>query len=546
MELSARDLDFSPGTMPIVVELTPAIDPSFDTKIKVPLYEHQKRVLFLAKELEANTHPICLGDQTHLHSTVGILSCPPGSGKSITALSLALTASSSISSWKPQTLLTSGSVVGKSLPWLDTSLIVVPNMLIQQWSEYVDKFADIESWRWKVVKTSIDSGLYLSNPTQYKLLIVAADRFNDFPGHAHFKRVFFDEVDTLNIPACKKIDADRIWCLSSNYERIRDAQMQNRGFLRDIFSEFKRIGSRSPAHILWDAITIYTDLQYLQETMLIPSCCVTDILCKPMPPEIINVETPELAKLMNVGLERDIVHALGMRYLEDRVSAYTSLTSSIHDEMIQLNRQHGETGDVLNRLVGSMDDIRDRVLNTTICPITHNTINYPVITRCCQNMFEATYLLPWVFAQNTCPLCRASIPTSELIFIQTNQSLLMNKYETVAKWLLQHVANPAKRILICGHYSTLANLRAFLEAYRITFSSFHGRTLRRTIFQFQEGNPNVLLLDVKHYSTGLNLTMTTHMMLMDTFEDHVRTQVIGRAQRIGRVYPLQAFQIKDE
>lgn len=536
--------------MPLVTASTPAIDASFETRIKVPLYEHQLRVLFLVSQFESNSS-IELGERFQLQSTVGLLSCPPGSGKSITALSLALTARQSSSVWKPQSLLTSGSVMGRTLPWLNASMIVVPNVLVSQWTEYVERFADIQASKWVVVKTQTDSALVLSNPDHLELLIVSADRYNDFSGEVHFKRVIFDEVDTIHIPSCKKIDTDRIWCLSSNQERIRCAKMQNRGFLKDMFSEFKRIATRYNSSF-WDIITIRTDVAYLQTTMCIPSCPLQSIRCKPLPPEVITIETRELSSLFNSGLEREVVNALGMGYSEGRVSAYLSLTASLQENMLELNNQAGTTPEDMDRhhcslmkLYKEMEDIRGRVLGSTICPISYGEITHPSITGCCKNVFESAYLIPWVYSHNSCPLCRTSITTQQVLFCQTSQLVLLDKFEMLVKWVEPLLSISSNRVLICGRDKTLVRVKQYLEWKHFQFTSFRGRAVRRTLLQFEQGNPNILLLDVGQYSTGLNLTATTHLIIMDILEDHLHTQVVGRAQRIGRVTPLQLFQVDD-
>ena len=44
----------------------------------------------------------------------------------------------------------------------------------------------------------------------------------------------------------------------------------------------------------------------------------------------------------------------------------------------------------------------------------------------------------------------------------------------------------------------------------------------------------LLFLNARHYAAGLNLPMTTHVIIYNSMSDNMRMQVIGRAQRMGR------------
>lgn len=533
--------------MPVITNSSQAITTSVNTRIKVPLFEHQKRVLYHALELEANSY-ITLAEGIHLQSNLGVLSCPPGAGKSIVALSLAMTARTSSSSntvvLKPQSMLTSGSVVSKTLVWLDCSMIVVPKMLVGQWSDYIGRFADIPLEKWKVVQTANDVGLVLSDPSIYEIIIVSADQYNEFPEHMHFKRVFFDEVDTINIPSCQRINTDRIWCLSSNSDRFRSARLQNRGFLKDMFSEFYRIAEMY-GNTVWDKICIYTDPIYLQHVTSLNHTTMY-LVCKPLVPEILTLESNALTRMLEAGLEREIVNSLGIIYVEDKIKAYLTLTASIQEEMFALSKDNiSQDPNAQARVMKDMEAIRERILFAQSCPISYDTIKYPCITPCCKNVFDATNIIPWVYNNQTCAICRQHILTPQLLFCKTNLHPLMHKFETMVKWVDNVLQDDSARVLICCRNATLRQVRHYLDGF-LSYTCFRGKTVRRPMALFEAGNPNVLLLDVDQYSTGLNLTVATHLLIMDKLQDSLRTQVIGRALRIGRTCPLQIFQIEEK
>ena len=56
--------------------------------------------------------------------------------------------------------------------------------------------------------------------------------------------------------------------------------------------------------------------------------------------------------------------------------------------------------------------------------------------------------------------------------------------------------------------------------------------------KYQTGEVNVILLNSKFNGAGLNLQMTTHIILYHEMNEYIEKQVIGRANRIGRVDEL--------
>ena len=46
------------------------------------------------------------------------------------------------------------------------------------------------------------------------------------------------------------------------------------------------------------------------------------------------------------------------------------------------------------------------------------------------------------------------------------------------------------------------------------------------------------MLNAKHYGSGLNLQMTTNIVMFHKMDENTNIQIIGRAQRIGRTSQL--------
>jgi hypothetical protein len=554
--------------MPVIAHDSAAFPGSLDY-LKVPLYEHQKRVLQAAIDLEGDSR-IQLTDNynviENLVSNVGFISCPPGAGKSLVMLTLALqNVQSAVSSGRNYTL-TSGSLLETVLPIIDCNLFVLPDMVIPQWEEYIKTFLNIPESDWLLFKDQtafqnfVGSAAHTGNfPT---IMLCTPEIHNLVVSTYHFKRVIYDEVDTIKIPACKAVVADRIWCLSSNTERIKEAQVVNRGFLRQILSEFRSIAVRFGSFI-WDKIIIHTDPAYLQLSVSLPNYNWYELSCKSEVPMTIAMTTDCIKSILINGLQHDMCSQLGITMVAEKLQAVTHLTHHKKSELeAYYNVPVTDTNiyyennaiNVLENiftkqssLLKEIMDIKERIMNATTCPITHSDIESPIITSCCHNSFETSFLIPWIGLYNNCPLCRKNIGLQDLVFCNT---FVTPTYKTRFEYLIDIIAevytSGQNRLMIYAGES-IAQIRDFLWARKIVFSEFRGRILRRTLSQFEKGTPQILLADIKSFSTGLNIQFATHMLIFEpatSIPQETFFQCIGRAHRIGRTLPLSVYTVK--
>ena len=104
-------------------------------------------------------------------------------------------------------------------------------------------------------------------------------------------------------------------------------------------------------------------------------------------------------------------------------------------------------------------------------------------------------------------------------------------------------ANPAQRWLICNdYYNPLAATYDELKAAGIKCEMLDGgnsRKLQQTIDGYKTGDTQVLLLNAKVETVGMNLENTTHLLFMHATKPEMVAQVVGRAHRFGRACPLQ-------
>jgi SNF2 family DNA or RNA helicase len=79
-----------------------------------------------------------------------------------------------------------------------------------------------------------------------------------------------------------------------------------------------------------------------------------------------------------------------------------------------------------------------------------------------------------------------------------------------------------------------------LDREGIVYSKLSGSTGRisNIIKKYDDGDIPVLLLNAKHFGSGLNLQMTTDIIIFHRMSSDLEKQVIGRGQRLGRTSTL--------
>jgi hypothetical protein len=61
-----------------------------------------------------------------------------------------------------------------------------------------------------------------------KIILCTPDVYQVMSPQYSFRRVVFDEIDSINIPRCEVPTTDMIWGISSNKVHITNAQVVNR------------------------------------------------------------------------------------------------------------------------------------------------------------------------------------------------------------------------------------------------------------------------------------------------------------------------------
>ena len=197
-----------------------------------------------------------------------------------------------------------------------------------------------------------------------------------------------------------------------------------------------------------------------------------------------------------------------------------------------------------------LTSLKERISNIKdkICPICRDVVSNPCLTDCCKNIFcMSCFITALSYSNNKqCPHCREpNRVASNLTLIDNNSNIskqtkpvLPIKHEKLIS-LIQN--KPDGKFLVFSQYSNSFNLSMDkLSSNNIPFEKLSGSSGRVTniIDKFSNDKIKVLLLNANHFGSGLNLEMTTDIIIYHKMSAELEEQVIGRGQRLGRTGAL--------
>ena len=89
------------------------------------------------------------------------------------------------------------------------------------------------------------------------------------------------------------------------------------------------------------------------------------------------------------------------------------------------------------------------------------------------------------------------------------------------------------------------DISSALEDNRIIFKEIKGsvETRQKSINSFKNGNVQVIFLNSRYYGAGINLEETTDIIIYHSMSESSQSQIIGRANRIGRETSLKVHHL---
>lgn len=553
--------------------------------IKTPLKRHQLTLLQKCLEIEHTSSHI--GQQCRLKTRIGVIADKVGSGKSYVILGLVSTPSTQL----PHKTITSSFAFDNvhiehddTTTYSNTNVIVIPHNLIKQWTTYCDTVVP-HLRKFLFVSSKSAAALYdANNPATelYDLILVSSTFHNSFVQLCHnksytFRRVFYDEIDSIPIKSSDRINAYFTWFVTASYKNVmyprgfgswsaterrfvRTADgIRCTGYLRSLFQ------SMTPQ--LCKLLVVKNSDSYVDNTMNLPPIITNVIRCK----------LPRTIRILEGLVDENIIRALNANDVNTAISYIHPQQRTSEDNIITLildkyNRMLQNatvmlritTEDMVYETTAARDaeitkyqkikedceqkihSITERIRCSDTCNICFDEMCNKTITECCQNAYCFRCVNVWLSSRQTCPSCRKPLGTKNLFVVNADgdpedvpmQDVtddLLDKYENLQKIL---EAKPEGKYLIFSCYdTTFQKTEQLLHSMNKNFALLKGShdVIANIMRRYKTGNDlNTLLVNPRNYGSGLNLENTTDIIILHKFDTDIEHQVIGRAQRLGR------------
>lgn len=434
---------------------------------------------------------------------------------------------------------------------INSTLIVANQSLINQWKDNLN----LTNLTHTVISTNKQAEN--TNPNDYDVIICSPTMYNKFirkyPSHA-WKRFVFDEPTHTKIPSMYHIMAGYNWFMTATPEMLlyNNRNMSNRNLIASLFSLYMDAN-------IWQSLIVKNPDEFVRLSYSIPKTTHKYHNCaQPLYNICRGIVGTNILEMIEAGDISNAVKTLGgkrtdnildlvkRKKQEELTEADMKITIYTAREASQINLERlvkwqDKKTSLLNQLKIIDDRFKDALSGT--CSICFDTFEEPVMLSCCQNLFCGGCIIPWLSRGKKCPLCRETVDLSNIIYITSKKeedeapqshNYKKNKQETIIEILKSN--KDGKFIIFSSYDETFYAIRTVLSDENIKFSEVQGRseTRNRKINAFKSGDTNVMFLNSRHNGAGINLQEATDIILYHEMTEDLSTQIIGRANRIGR------------
>ena len=553
------------------------------TGMKRDLKVHQEAMLHQMINLEQSG--IRLSEHCSLNTSIGVCGDMTGAGKSIEVLALIATHTEFSPSERVHSQFGHQVFIkacNRSAP--HGSLVVAPHSCVSQWKRYIDEFTSLSS---AIISKRKDIDTF--NSDNYRDAVVcSSSMYNEFLGvhNMFWTRVFFDEADTIHIPAARSPRTNFTWFVTSSLTNLmfpsgsyiapmsapRGRPMITRkyidgirrnGYIRETFRNLETHRANEVMRVL----CLKCDDDFVKQSFMLDEPIHYTVQCRT--PHYVNVlaglVSQEIMQMLNAGNVDGAVERAGCR-IETSANIIENITHT-YNERIANSKQELSLLEQMRYTLQSDEDTRQRrikgikeqllTLENTVqsiesrlhsygntCSVCIDAYTRATVVSCCQNVFCFECITRCISMRGSCPMCRSKIGTPHLsVFGESSSSTgvpdLPDKHVALVGIMKKHQGG--KFLVFSSHDQSFEYIEGALQHEKYNSSRLVGSAVRvnRTIERYRNESLDVLLLNSSHYGTGLNLENTTDLIFYHKMTSDMAKQVIGRAQRAGRTTPLR-------
>ena len=523
-------------------------------RMKVSLYKHQLTSIYNMEKLEYNAK-INVDNLEEIKTRIGILSDLTGYGKTLSVLGLIERDKMIINKDEPfiVTKYYGNDLICKKKVYLydilDSTLIVVNPSLFCQWENELNK-------------TDINFGLVNSKkmvddiqPQNHEIILCNSNmvghliaRFRKFC----WKRLIIDEPLSFKITDYNNFAFGFIWLITATPFEL----VNNKKGLNYIYNELF-----SGNEILLRNVIIRNPDEYVKSSFNMPENIHIKYYCyDPMSKILKDLVSPIIYEMITAG---NITEAIKMLGGEEK--SCCSLYNLIKDKkqkkikeldmQILINENKDSKLKLLNRKkeLENQIELLDKRLNELLnenCIVCYSSLNDPVFLPCCQNIICGSCILTWLKTNKTCPLCRCVVEVKNLIIIskdvkdeEKSQTQRKTKPQTVLDIVKKN--KEGKFIIFSNYDESFNTLQILFGDEGVSYTEIKGNkdSRNKNILNYKTGNVQVLFLNSKNNAAGINLEETTDIILYHKMSEYGETQILGRANRIGRKNKLSVHHL---
>jgi hypothetical protein len=478
------------------------------------LKKHQLAMLYRCLTIEKSGAPY------------GFMSDSAGCGKTAVLISL---------------ILSDKTIYGKT-----QNLIIVPQNIISQWVSEIKKFSgDSLS-----VKTFIDyqdiSSLYFDSNIlhDYDILITTIMYYDTLMASLNgfsINRIIFDEIDTMD-PIIKKfeekkqtdIESEKKWKQGTNrlVPKVEERKVKSKitwfvsASLYNLIDEvqgFTFLGNNSGIKELGNVmvkcesqfIDKYNNILEKAEYLIYECESVTDAYAGLLSPQ--QLDYINSLSFQNIKSSHSPkIGSDGITVLEIIVQDYQNNIKKIDTTLVSLNKNRTITKDI-QKQIDSLES--DRTLYTQLIEMFHNK-------KCGNDCSDQINCLTDKF--------------------KSISKKIKNTKVNVLKGILKTI-KPSDKLLIfsdfTGGFKILISLFTDYNIKYTELSKGNIKEIDMAINSYKNDDTTVLLIDSSNHGAGMNLENTSHLIFLHRTDETLRDQIIGRAQRPGRVGTLKIINL---
>jgi len=441
---------------------------------------------------------------------------------------------------------------------INTTLVLTSRSIIHQW---INEFSHSNLNFVAVTSNKAATAIRIE---EYDVIITSSSFFNIVANKGQdmvWKRFIFDEPTSVRVKSMTTVLAGFTWLVTAT---PGDIYKNNRSLTRSYLHSI--IGKHDFHYDILPYIIVKNTEEFIKASFVMPPTTTLYYNCHDKIYRAVRgLVSDRITKMIEARNIAGAIEALG-GVQTDNIVELVRKNKTIELEEIK-SRIHIWTlrGDEEKRLewckkeqslinqLAELDKRFGQIFQDSTCTICYEKLTDPIMEPTCQNVFCGTCLLSWLNTRSTCPLCRTIIDKSKLVYIKDKGGdekkeeikIEEEKIQTKESVILKIIKGGGKIIIFSDWYESFSTIYSLLLTHNIKYSELYGtsQTREKQLELFRNGNVNVIFVNSISDSCGINMQNATDIILYHQMSESARTQIIGRANRIGRDKPLTVHQL---